>query len=216
MKYPLTAQAKDIARILVAHWDAEKLPQLIPLYEIRNDGGSWHTGFKRSLDVEFKPPHLAIWLELAQYGLVRYIPDPSSGDEPNFEILLLQELRNAVATDFDVSDYFITMNAVGNIIVNSTTGAVQGVGINTGTVHQTVEQLADYISATLGQDFLAVNIELKAAIDELRTATIADQQSALGKVISQLGNSLHLGASTATIVQALTAAAPFLQGLIGG
>lgn len=215
MKYPLTEAAKAVAKSLVAAWDSDKLPQLIPMFEIRNDGGSWHTGFKRAIDVDFESPHLAIWLELARYGLVQYIPEPSK-DEPKFEILLLQELRNAVATDFDVSDYFITMNAVGNIIVNSTTGPVQGIGVNTGTVHQTVEQLADYMTATLGQDFLAANVELKAAIDELRTATTADQQSALGKVISQLGNGLHLGSSTATIVQALLAAAPFLQGLVGG
>lgn len=215
MKYPLTEQAKNVARALVAAWDLDRLPQLIPMFEIRNDGGSWHTGFKRAIEVDFEPPQLAIWLELARYGLIQYIPEHST-DEPKFEILLLQELRNAVATDFDVSDYFLTLNAVGNIIVNSTTGPVQGVGVNTGTIHQTVEQLADYMSATLGQDFLAANVELKAAIDELRTATTADQQSALGKVISQLGNSLHLGASTVTIVQALTAAAPFLQGLVGG
>ena len=108
------------------------------------------------------------------------------------------------------------MNAVGNIIVNSTTGPVQGVGINTGTVHQTVEQLADYMSATLGQDFLAANLELRAAIDELRIAVAGNQQSKLGKVISELGNCLQHGANAATLTAALVAAAPLLQRLVGG
>jgi len=39
-------------------------------------------------------------------------------------ILLLQELINAVENDFEVSHYFLTMNAVGNIIINSITGSV--------------------------------------------------------------------------------------------
>lgn len=211
MKYPLTETAKTAAIEIVAAWDAGNLEQKVRLAIMR--GGDQERPMivnRPSRDNNFTSPPLATWWELSKFNLVAISADQ------NWDILLLQELRNAVATDFDVSDYFITMNAVGNIIVNSTTGPVQGVGVNTGTVHQTVEQLADYMTATLGQDFLAANIELKAAIDELRTATTADQQSALGKVISQLGNSLHLGASTATIVQALTAAAPFLQGLIGG
>lgn len=215
MKYPLTEHAKNTARMLVAAWDSEQLPQLIPLFEIRNDGGSWHTRFKRTLEVDFKSPHLSIWLELAEYGLVRYIPD-SSSDDRSFEILLLQELRNAIATDFEVSDYFVTMNAVGNIIVNSTTGPVQGVGVNTGTIHQTVDQLADFMIATFGRDFLATQTELLQSIEELRTTVVDEQQSKLGKVISELGNCLQHGANTAAVITALTAAAPFLQRLIGG
>jgi hypothetical protein len=216
LKYPLTEQAKDTARELVAAWNAELVPQLIPLFEIRNDGGSWHTRFKRTLEVSFEPPHLAIWLELAQYGLIRYIPDQSQNDDANFEVLLLQELRKAVENDFEVSDYFLTMNAVGNIIVNSTTGPVQGVGYNTGIVHQNVEQLADYMSASLGQAFLDTQTQLKAAIDDLRTTVEVDQQSKLGKVISELGNCLQHGANAAAVVVALNAAAPFLQRIFGG
>lgn len=216
MKYPLTEQSKIIARALAAAWDSDKLPQLIPLFEVRNDGGSWSTGFKRAWDLDFESPHLAIWLELAQYGLVRYIPDSSSATERKFEILLLQELRSAVATDFDVSDYFITMNAVGNIIVNSTTGPVQGVGINTGNMNQTVEQLADSMTASLGQEFLDSQTSLRTAIGELRVAVAADQQSRLGKVISELGHCLQHGANTAMVIAAISAAAPFLQRLVGG
>lgn len=216
MKYPLTEQAKAIAKALVEAWNSDQLPQLIPLFEIRNDGGSWRTGFKRKLKADFTPPHLATWLELDQYGLIQYIPDGSKDEDRDFEILLLQELRNAVENDFEVSDYFLTMNAVGNIIVNSTTGPVQGVGYSTGIVHQNVEQLADYITASLGQAFLETQLDLKTAIDELRTAVEADQQSKLGKVISELGRCLQHGANTAAVSAALIAAAPFLQRLMGG
>ncbi len=216
MKYPLTEQAKVTARALITAWNSDHLPQLIPLFEIRNDGGSWHTRFKRTLEVNFDPPHLAIWLELAEYGLVRYIPDMSKSEDRNFEILLLEELRNAVENDFEVSDYFLTMNAVGNIIINSTTGPVQGVGYNKGIVHQNVEQLADYMTATLGQKFLATQAALATAIEELRTAIASDQQSKLGKVVSELGNCLQHGANAAAVVVALNAAAPFLQRILGG
>lgn len=210
MKYPLTDDAKAAARHIVSEWIAGNVEQELTITVLRGDD-EVVPGFVYGASDNFQSPSFAAWRELAKFDLVDLVRD-----EDSWNILLLQELRNAVATDFDVSDYFLTLNAVGNIIVNSTTGPVQGIGINTGTVHQTVEQLADYMSATLGQEFLAANTDLKAAIDDLRTATTADQQSALGKVISQLGNGLHLGSSTATIVQALLAAAPFLQRLIGG
>lgn len=210
MKYPLTDDAKAAARHIVSEWIAGSVEQELTITVMRGDD-EVVPGVDYGASDDFQSPSFAVWRELAKFDLVDLVRDENSWD-----ILLLQELRNAVATDFDVSDYFLTLNAVGNIIVNSTTGPVQGIGINTGTVHQTVEQLADYMTATLGQDFLAANTELKSAIDDLRAATTADQQSALGKVISQLGNGLHLGSSTATIVQALLAAAPFLQRLIGG
>lgn len=162
-------------------------------------------------------PLAGVLFELAKYGLIdldiHYTPE---GKTARIEFLLLQELRNAVENDFEVSDYFITMNAVGNIIVNSTTGPVQGVGYSTGIVHQNVEQLADYMNATLGEVFLQTQTDLKAAIDALREATEADQQSKLGKVVSQLGNCLEHGANTAAVVAALTAAAPFIQRILSG
>jgi hypothetical protein len=209
MKYPLTEQAKITARALVAAWEIGKIDQRDLLTASEKIVDNRRRSFISILDEDYLPSSLR---ELSLFGLL--VIENQQGS--SYNVLLLQELRNAVATDFDVSDYFITLNAVGNIIVNSTTGPVQGIGINTGTVHQTVEQLADYMTATLGQDFLAANAELKSAIDELRTAVTADQQSALGKVISQLGNGLQHGANAAAVVVALYAAAPFLQRLIGG
>lgn len=211
MKYPLTETAKSAVREIVNAWNVGELEQKIVLAIIRGDDEEtpmivnrrWGSG-------NFKSPSLATWWELSKFNLVAI-----SGDE-NWQILLLQELRNAVENDFEVSDYFLTMNAVGNIIINSTTGPVQGVGHNTGIVHQNVEQLADYMTATLGEDFLATQSALAEAVAELRTAIEADQQSKLGKVISELGNCLQHGANAAAVIGALNAAAPFLQRLIGG
>lgn len=209
MKYPLTEQAKATARALVTAWDAGAIEQRDLLTSAERIVADRRRSFITILGEDYLPSSL---MELSLFGLL--VIEKQQG--ASYNILLLQELRNAVATDFDVSDYFLTLNAVGNIIVNSTTGPVQGIGVNTGTVHQTVEQLADYMSAILGQEFLATNTELKTAIDELRTAVAANEQSALGKVISQLGNGLQHGANAAAVVTALYAAAPFIQRLIGG
>lgn len=209
MKYPLTETAKVAAREIVAAWDAGHLGQKITLAIMRGDdqervmivNSPTHTS-------DFRSPLVATWWELSKFNLVAISEDGS------WEILLLQELRNAVATDFEVSEYFLTLNAVGNIIVNSVTGPVQGVGQNTGVLHQTVEQLADYIGATLGREFLETQEELRISVEELRVAGAADQQSKLGKVISELGRCLEHGANAVAVVAALPAATAFLQSIM--
>ncbi|GIK64418.1 MAG: hypothetical protein BroJett018_22120 [Chloroflexota bacterium] len=209
MKYPLTEEAKTTARALVLAWEAGEIEQRTLLHAPEKIVNNRRRNFLRIGNNEYLPSSLK---ELSLFGLLVIENDRGS----NYNVLLLQELRNAVENDFEVSDYFLTMNAVGNIIVNSTTGPVQGVGYNTGIVHQNVEQLADYMTASLGQAFLETQTDLKTAIEELRTAVGANQQSKLGKVISELGRCLQHGANTVAIVTALNAAAPFLQGLMSG
>lgn len=210
MKYPLTEEAKTTARALVSAWGAGEIEQRTLLHAPERTANNRRRNF---LHIGNKEDYLPSSLtELSLFGLL-VIENRSSG---SYNVLLLQELRNAVENDFEVSDYFLTMNAVGNIIVNSTTGPVQGVGYNTGIVHQNVEQLADYMTASLGQAFLEIQVDLKNAIDELRTAVEADQQSKLGKVISELGHCLQHGANAAAVSAALIAVAPFLQGILGG
>ncbi len=210
MKYPLTEEAKTTARALVSAWGAGEIEQRTLLHAPERMANNRRRNF---LHIGSKEDYLPSSLtELSLFGLL-IIENRSSG---SYNVLLLQELSNAVENDFEVSDYFLTMNAVGNIIVNSTTGPVQGVGYNAGVVHQNIEQLADYMTASLGQAFLEAQVDLKTAIDELRTAIAADQQSKLGKVISELGRCLQHGANTAAVSAALIAAAPFLQGLLGG
>lgn len=208
MKYPLTEAAKNIATALNTAWNAGEIEQS-HLFSVSM---KHENGRNRSIVTisgrDFYPYSLR---ELSLFGLITIEKQSSA-----YTVFLLQELRNAVENDFEVSDFFLTMNAVGNIIVNSTTGPVQGVGYSTGIVHQNVEQLADYMTATLGEDFLATQKVLAKAISELRTAFEADQQSKLGKVISELGRCLQHGANVAAVVVALNAAAPFLQRILGG
>jgi hypothetical protein len=209
MKYPLTEPAKDTAKALVSAWNTGRIEQRSLINSPEKIIDHRRRNFLEIDGEDYLPSSLR---ELSLFGLLVIENDRGS----SYNVLLLQELRNAVENDFEVSDYFLTMNAVGNIIVNSTTGPVQGVGYSTGIVHQNVAELADYMTASLGQAFLETHAELKNAIDDLRTAVESDQQSKLGKVISELGNCLQHGANTATLVAALTAAAPFLQRLLGG
>ncbi|MEZ4666555.1 MAG: hypothetical protein R3E39_01325 [Anaerolineae bacterium] len=216
MNYPLTEGAKEGARLLIKQWDEGNQEQYMVI-TAREGKFDLATLSQHRVLEKFGYPLAGVLLELAKYGLidVKVVYD-SEGHTKAIEILMLQELRNAVEKDFEVSDYFLTMNAVGNIIVNSTTGPVQGVGYNAGVIHQNVEQLADYMTASLGQEFLETQLQLKDAINGLRTAAEADQQSKLGKVISELGNCLQHGTNAAALVVALYAAAPFLQRLLGG
>ncbi len=209
MKYPLTEEAKATAKALVAAWNNGKIEQRTLLHAPEVLIEHRRRNFLIIDNEKYIPSSL---IELSLFGLLVIKNDGGS----SYNVLLLQELRNAVENDFEVSDYFLTMNAVGNIIVNSTTGPVQGVGYNTGIVHQNVEQLADYMTASLGQEFLETQTQLKTAIDELRTAVEANQQSKLGRVISELGRCLQHGANAAAVSAALIAVAPFLQRLMGG
>lgn len=202
MKYPLTETAKAAARDIVAAWDDGSLDQKFGV-AIFGPQHNQTTMIMTSSphDLAFRSPAVEIWREFQEYKLIR---------NDNWQITLLEELRNAVRTDFDVSDYFVTMNAVGNIIVNSTTGPVQGVGINTGNVQQTLEQLSDDLVATLSETLLETQLELRMAIDDLKMATTADCEPKLGKVISELGRCLQHGANTVTILSALNMVVGFI------
>ena len=198
---------------MVADWTSGDLEQYMEI-TLSGKGGLALLSESGALS-EFHYPHAGVLIELKKYGLIdiQFVHN-SDGVTKQVVITLLQELRDAVASDFEVSDYFLTLNAVGNIIVNSVTGPVQGVGQNTGVLHQTVEQLADYIGTTLGREFLETQEALRISIEELRGASAADQPSKLGKVVSELGRCLQHGANAAVVVSVLPAATAFLQALI--
>jgi hypothetical protein len=197
MKYPLTPTTKEAAKAIVQAWDAGEVQQRIIIIITRGDDEE-HLLINFGASGNFNSPNLSTWRELSKFGLV------DIQFNGNLDILLLQELRNAVQTDFEVSDYFLTMNAVGNIIINSTTGTVQGVGYNTGQVSQTLSEVADDLTKQLGESFLESQTDLRNAIDALREANEANQQSKLGKVISELGRCLDHGSNAASVTIALT------------
>ncbi|MBI5930368.1 MAG: hypothetical protein HY862_13745 [Chloroflexi bacterium] len=205
MRYPLTEEAKTMARALASEWEEGKIEQRTLLIGQTRLIEHRQRTLLRIGNNEYLPSSLT---ELARFELL--VIERHRGS--SYNILLQQELRNAVENDFEVSDYFLKMTNVGNIIANSTTGPVQGVGYNTGIVYQNVEELADSMTASLGQAFLETQVELKNAIAELRTASEANQQSKLGKVISELGRCLQHGANTVAVVNALVSIVPFLQG----
>lgn len=197
VKYPLTPEAKEEARALVKYWNEGKIPGLISLtaFQLNPEGDS-------SIDKTWKPPSEASLRQFDLFNLVQYTVIPRPNDIPRRELLLLQELRNAVDSDFTVSEYFMTMNAVGNIIINSTTGPVQGVGYSEGEVHQTMGALADDLEAHLA-NLSGVGKGLTDAINELRNAVKGEEKAKIGKVIEQVGFSIGMGADLATLVPVL-------------
>jgi hypothetical protein len=211
MKYPLTPETKKFAIELVNAWNTNEIDQLWSFVESTSDDmvlGVILFGIHddSSLNVQIFRHNLS---ELALYGLVHMTPQSDDG----WEILLLQELRNAVATDFEVSDYFLTMNAVGNIIINSQTGNVQGVGYSAGDVTQTIEQLADELIEKLGDSFLRSQEGLHETILQLKVASVAEKRTLLGRIIQQLGKSLEHGAYAGAIITALPIVQTALQRL---
>lgn len=205
--YPLTTVAKEFAHLLVQAWDSGKLPQLMRLFEIDGDGGNWGTGFKRTLDVDFEAPDLSVWLELAEFKLVRYIPQKDNRHESTFDILLLQELRNAVQNNFEVSDFFLTTSAVGTIIygnLHMQEGSnFQSGATNFGDVRISADMLPDKLIEMLGDSFLQKNAEVAAAIEGLKTANQLTQRSKLAKVIEELGRCLEHTANAGTAIAAI-------------
>jgi hypothetical protein len=199
MKYPLTNEAKETARYLVSQWQSGELKQEFTLNEDAgtNLGTTFSSGRGISSSVEIPQP--STMRELALFNLVTI----TSLSQNGYRFLLLQELRNAVNNDFEVSEYFITLNAVGNIIINSNTGTVQGVGINTGTIYQNVQELADSLAEKLGQEFLETHKELKDAILNLGEAKPENLGTRIGNVLSELANCLEHSANVVTIIPAL-------------
>jgi hypothetical protein len=124
-----------------------------------------------------------------------------------YHILLMEELRNAVANDFEVSDYFLTFNAVGNIIYmkGGILSNIQGAASYFGNISQRISnpELADQLIAILGQQTLQTDHNLAEAIRELSVSIESERQSKVGKVISELGRCLQHGANVTMVVQAI-------------
>jgi hypothetical protein len=130
------------------------------------------------------------------------------------EILLLQELRNAIMSDFEVSEYFLTLNAVGTIVQGDLTihpwASWHSAAVNIGNIEQNVEQLADELIQQLGQDILQANAELVLAIEELRNTKPSNRRENLGKVIQELGRSLGHTANAVAVGTALIKLTQFI------
>src|SRR5687767_12542966 len=137
VKYPLTEGAKQAAKTLVEIWDKNPQEQLWSYMGMRAGGSISRERINSLHSDQSIPMGIQTLRELSTFGLIRIDAN---------EILLLQELRNAVENDFAVSDYFLTFNAVGNIFMmaeNSTVSNVVGGASNFGDVTQTQTVGAD-------------------------------------------------------------------------
>ncbi len=163
-------------------------------------------------------PLAGVLFELSRYGLIDInCQYTSEGRMARIEILLLQELRNAVESDFEVSDYFLTMNAVGTIVQGNLTihpgGYLQSVASNTGNVTLNIQQFADNLVEVLGRPFLEDHAALRESIEELRYSDESNKKSRIGKVIGELGHCLEHGANAATVITAIAQLSTYLNNL---
>lgn len=202
VKYPLTTEAKEAAKILVEAWSTGKLEQRV---NTKSRVGVDSSMLFRGTDVDIALPTL---MELGKYGLVELNRQYDVQGRAIFlECLLLQELRNAVQNDFEVSDYFLTLNAVGTIVYGNLEvkeGAMfQSAAANQGNIIQNTGQLASELEALLGGDVLAENEPLQSAIQDLRTADESSRRRKMGKVIQELGRCLEHLANTGGVLAAL-------------
>jgi hypothetical protein len=232
MKYPLTDKAKKWASRIAEYWDTRRIPQYFVIVEWAGPEGYHYGGLEGEIPNQFRPP-LPELLELASFNLVKIEAESLRSDGVphlpiagkvvycrRWHVLLLQELRNAVESDFEVSDYFLTINAVGTIIQAGATVSVPfqsaAVGYGSLSQSQTAEnsQVAEKLIQMLGKQFLESNGEIVKAINEFRESTESERQSKLGNVISQLGNSLQHGANAFAVSQALIHLAPLVSQII--
>lgn len=225
VKYPLTQEAKEAARYLVEAWAKGEVAQRFTFFFVLSGDARLSAG---NLSGTFLPPSLNILLELAKFQLIYVDATLYGGASADFggkgivseritswHVLLMQELRNAVEQDFQVSDYFLTFNAVGTIIQGDATisAPFQSVGLSHGNVSQqiTSSELADKLLAMIASDVLQSNPDLTAAIQELRTSLENERQSKLGKVISQLGRSLEHVNNAKGIIEAIAFLSMIIQ-----
>ncbi len=215
VKYPLTNATKNAAQYLFRCWDSNKIEQGFTLMETGESGEKRRNERRLSngygvLNDDFESPSLENLKELALFRLldldVTYAGNPQR-PTPNWHILLLQELRNAVENDFQVSDYFLTFNAVGTIILGNPTISApfqSGASIY-GNVSQEISssELAQQLTEILGNELIQSNAELSAAIYELTNSIESERQSKLGKVVSELGRGLQHGANAYVVAQAI-------------
>lgn len=228
VKYPLTPEAKEAARQLVQAWDEGKLARI---FEV-------HIESEPPIVVDenlHELPAKGELYELEYYGLIqirvrrgmlkKYMSfGTGSGTYTDYEqiteLLLLQELRNAVNTSFEVSDYFLTLNAVGTIVYGNLEvkeGAIfQSAAAGQGSIVQNTGQLLTELENLLGDETLKQNPQLQAALNSLSEINDKTDQRTLyqktGSIIQELGRCLdHVNNTGGTI-----AALALLTKALGG
>lgn len=163
----------------------------------------------------FSVPPMGVLNELSQFGLI-LMSKLVLPKGLRCEITLLQELRNAVQSDFDVSDYFLTTSAVGTIIYGDLMlekGALfQSAAAGIGDVTVTAETLPDELIKLLGDEMLRQHSEVAQAIEALKTSDKPTRLQKAGKVIEELGRCLGHLTNTAGALAAIALITRVLSG----
>jgi hypothetical protein len=209
IKYPLTDPAKDAARDLVAAWDKHILPQTM-LFGHYVQGKVAHPTFFDYQGSQIKydnAPERGLLYELAHFNLLVL---RTFRDANTLEVVLMQELRNAVLSDFTVSEYFLTINSSGvlnmrggtvNIADNATRPTPRQLAQNNGYAAAAAD-ITETLRELLG-DLLNRREDMAAA---LNTLAVADEDAhyvaALG-VIAALGRALNDGEDSESVMAAL-------------
>lgn len=215
VKYPLTPDGQSLAEELVRAWDSGELSQMFVIQETLAGKGiieyvvsAVESNEYRQLD--YPAPHRNLISELAHYGMLSM----ETTGEREWEYLLLQELRNAVASDFEVSDYFLTFNAVGTIVSGDLVvhpgGNFQSGASTAGDVNLTNDQVIEKVESILGTEFLENQPALAEAISSLQQVDRSNSQSRMGRVISELGRCLEHTANFAGVIAAIQ----FISGVL--
>jgi hypothetical protein len=199
--YPLTPETKEIARMLVANHRRGQLNQLFDVMYMPYS----HADGSYSMDVPLSNEILsfltvASLMELRQYQLVRvddltHLQPEARGLRLYAWVTLLQELFSAVDNDFLVSDYFLTVNAVGTIVHGNLTIERDGVyqsaaGFNASNVN--VRKLVGDLRVAVGESAMAENPALVRAIEALENAPDEPtRREKLGEVVLELGRCME-------------------------
>ncbi len=196
LKYPLTMAAKVAARELVEAWDDDIVPQTMLFGSHRHGKVAVPMFFDlQGNQINYnKAPERGMMFEYAQFGLITL---RTFREANTLEVILLQALRDAVLSDFVVSDYFLTLNSSGVLnmnggIINIVDAPTHRPATHSLTRPVSSDALADTIRATLGT-LPDDHDDLHAALDNLQRANNGNRSQALSATITALGRLLDQG-----------------------
>lgn len=202
MKYPLSPGAKTYARELLAAYKVADIEQTF-LVVVTAIEGTFETMYSIGIKNHADPvrPTLGVIRELCRYGLLHLeVSDGASesGVDGIYEITVLQELENAVNSDFDVSEFFLALNSVGTIVQGNLTiqpGAMfqsNAKGSNM-LIQGTGNVVADRIENLIPVDIVDKSPNLQASLHDLReTSDRATIRLRMGRVVTELGRCIEL------------------------
>jgi len=207
IRYPLTDEAKAGARDLVEGWNDGVLPQTL-LFGHHQQGKKMVPMFYdlTGNQINFnKAPQRGAMFELAQFNLVmlRTFPEATT-----LEVIFMQELRNAVASDFVVSEYFLTLNSAGVLNIGGTVNIADAGArlMPTRTIQHIGEESNEGLALLLREQLGPLpmeNDDLDEALLALEIADDADGRGPTLDLLTLLGRLLNRGEHEGRVMEAV-------------